>query len=164
MTRLHRARLAGLTAPAGKALELLHGALGGQAPVSVRESTALRAQDGTPERSRRAVLVDFDDGAFTGSGTELTFRSDRTSGMPGETAAQAIAASWVLGEHDLRPLGGTQHAPADQLALAGPVWRELTALPRIQQLGRIRAMRAAALSCASDPLFELAGGDSRRDG
>lgn len=173
VTNAHRARLADLAGPGRKALRLLHGALGGQAPVSVRESTAARAIGATPERSRRAVLVDFDDGLIAAAkGEELTWalvaqgmaptctpRSWRESGMPTELAAQSIAAGWVLG--DLRPLGGTAHSSRDQLALARPVWKELKALPRAEQLSRINAMHTAAVSCEGDAFHVLSGGASR---
>jgi hypothetical protein len=49
----------------------------------------------------------------------------------------------------------------DQLGLARPVWKELKALPRAEQLARISAMHAAAVSCEGDPIDVLAGGASR---
>ncbi|MER5435156.1 hypothetical protein [Streptomyces sp. NPDC002588] len=173
VTKVHQTRLAGLAGPGKKALRLLHEALGDQAPVSIRESTALRAIGDTPERSRTAVLVDFRDGMIGSvKGEELTraliaqgmaptcfARSDNESGTLGEISAQSIAAGWVLG--DLRPLGGTFHSPQDQTAEAGPVWKKLEALPRTEQVARIRAAHAAAVSCKGDPLETLAGGASR---
>ncbi|WP_180687389.1 hypothetical protein [Streptomyces gossypiisoli] len=172
VTKAHQARLDDLAGPGRKALRLLNDALGSRAPDSIRESTALRAQMATPERPRDAVLVDFDDGVFdTAKREELTralvaqgmaptcfARSAGESGTTGEIAAQSVAAGWVLG--DLRPLGGTVHSARDQLDLARPVWQDLKALPRIEQLARIRAMHAAAVSCNGDPLHVLAGGES----
>ncbi|MEV6586452.1 hypothetical protein [Streptomyces acidicola] len=173
VTRIHQARLADLGDPGRKALRLLHGALAGQAPVSIRETTAQRALGATPERSRKAVLVDFEDGAIANAkGEELTrallaqglaptcfARSNNESGTLGEIAGQSVAAGWVLG--DLKPLGGTLHSSRDQLDEARPVWKKLKALPRAEQLSRIRAMHAAAVSCEGDPLQILDGGASR---
>ncbi|GHE56726.1 hypothetical protein [Streptomyces capitiformicae] len=173
VTKAHQTRLDDLAGPGRKALRLLHDALGGQAPVAIRESTALRSLSDAPERPRDAVLFDFDDGVIaTAKGEELTralvaqgmapvcfARSDNESGTSGELAGQSVAAGWVLG--DLKPLGGTVHSLRDQLDLARPVWKELKALPRSEQLSRIRAMHAAAVSCKGDPLDVLAGGESR---
>ena len=127
----------------------------------------------TPERSRETVLVDLDDGVIaTAKGEELTRallaqgmapncypRSNSESGTLGEIAAQSVAAGWVLG--DLKPFGGTVFSSRDQLDLARPVWKKLKALPRAEQLSRISALHAAALSCKGDPLATLAGGASR---
>ncbi|MFJ9583973.1 hypothetical protein [Streptomyces acidicola] len=173
VTRIHQARLADLGDPGRKALRLLHDALAGQTPVSIRETTAQRALGATPERSRKAVLVDFEDGAIANAkGEALTrallaqglaptcfARSNNESGTLGEIAGQSVAAGWVLG--DLKPLGGTLHSSRDQLDEARPVWKKLKALPRAEQLSRIRAMHAAAVSCEGDPLQILDGGASR---
>ncbi|MFC3576928.1 hypothetical protein ACFOZ0_27350 [Streptomyces yaanensis] len=173
VSKAHQARLADLAGPGKKALRLLHDALGSQAPTSIRESTALRALMDTPERSRTAVLLDFDDGMIADAkGEELTRalvaqgmapicfpRSDNESGTAGEIAAQSVAAGWVLG--DLKPLGGTIHSSRDQLELARPVWKKLKALQWSGQLSRINAMHAGAVSCKGDPLTVLDGGASR---
>ena len=173
VSKMHQTRLADLAGPGKKALRLLHDALGSQAPVSIRETTALRVLSATPERSREAVLVDLDDGVIaTAKGEELTRallaqgmapncypRSNSESGTLGEIAAQSVAAGWVLG--DLKPFGGTVFSSRDQLDLARPVWKKLKALPRAEQLSRISALHAAALSCKGDPLATLAGGASR---
>ncbi|WNO76626.1 hypothetical protein [Streptomyces sp. AM8-1-1] len=173
VTRLHQARLADLAGPGRKTLRLLRDTLGSQAPDSIRESTAPREQGGMPERSRTAVLVDFDDKMIaSATGEDLTrallaqgmapicnARSDRESGQMYEIATQSIAAGWVLG--GLKPLGGTVHPVSDQLELAEPVWKKLTALPRAEQLSRINAMHAAALSCKGDAFSELSGGVSQ---
>ncbi|MFD3437159.1 hypothetical protein ACFWU3_06605 [Streptomyces sp. NPDC058685] len=170
VTRTHQARLADLAGPGGKAMRQLRDALGTRAPVSIRESTALRALGDRTERAGKSVLVDFDDGMIaTAKGEDLTRaliaqgmapncypRSDREGGPALELATQSIAAGWVLG--DLQPLGGTAHSARDQLALAEPVWKKLTALPRAEQLARINAMHAAALSCKGDAFSELSGG------
>jgi hypothetical protein len=42
-----------------------------------------------------------------------------------------------------------------------PVWKELEALPRAEQLSRIDAMRTAALSCEGDAFDALKGGAPR---
>ena len=75
--------------------------------------------------------------------------------------AQAVALGWVLG--DLKPLPGTLSAGLrrEVEAEARPVWKELKALPRAEQLSRINAMRAAAFSCEGDPFDILSGGASR---
>lgn len=173
VTKMHRERLADLAGPGRKALRLLHDALGSQAPVSIRESTALRALGDTPERSRTAVLVDFGDGMIANAkGEELTraliaqgmaptcfARSDNESGTLGEITVQSIAAGWVLG--DLRPLGGTVHLARDQTSLARPVWKELEGLRRTEQLSRIRTMHADAVSCEGDALDALNDGAAR---
>ncbi|UUU28724.1 hypothetical protein JIX56_01785 [Streptomyces sp. CA-210063] len=175
VTKAHEARLADLADPGKKALRLLHDVLGGQAPVSVREGTALRGilDVEPPERSRTAVLVDFDDGLIADAkGEELTravlaqglapicfARSANESGTLGEIAAQSVVASWVLG--DLKPFGGTVHSSSDQLEAARPVWTELKALPWSEQVARIRAAHTAAVSCEGYPLDILDGGTSR---
>ena len=174
VTRAHQARLAGLADPGRKALRLLHGALPrGQAPDSVRESTALRGIGDPAPRSRSHVLVDFEDKLFdSAKGEELTrsvvalgiaptclARSSNESGTLEEVTAQSIAASWVLG--DLKPLDDAYHDPAEQMAEARPVWKKLRALPRDRQRARIAALHSAALSCDIDVLDVLAGGDSR---
>ncbi|MET8211895.1 hypothetical protein ABZT51_39000 [Streptomyces sp. NPDC005373] len=173
VAKVHQARLAGLAGPGKKALSLLHDALDGQAPVSIRETTAPRALGATPERSRKAVLVDFDDEVIaTAKGEELTRallaqgmapicspRSGSESGMLTEIASQSIAAGWVLG--DLRPFHGTIYSSREQLDAARPVWKKLKALPRAEQLSRINAMHAAAVSCKGDTLHVLAGGESQ---
>ncbi|AXK36380.1 hypothetical protein DVA86_31155 [Streptomyces armeniacus] len=173
VTAMHQGRLADVAGPARRALRLLRTALGDGAPATVRESTALRGIGDTPERSSRTVLVDFDDGMIAGAkGEDLTraliaqalapacfARSDRESGITGELAAQSVAAGWVLG--DLEPFGGTVHAADDQLALARPVWKRLTALPRAEQLARITAARDAALRCEGFTLDVLNGGATR---
>jgi hypothetical protein len=171
VTRTHQARLADLAGPGKEALRLLHGALGGEAPVSVRENNAVLPEGSTPQWSRRTVLFDFDDEIIaTAKGEELTRALIANGLVPGcapvgwsrsgdEDIAQVVAVSWVLG--DLRPLGGTSHPSFDPIALARPVWKELKALPRSEQLSRINAMRAAALSCEGDPFDVLSGGASR---
>ena len=76
------------------------------------------------------------------------------------TFAQTVAVGWVLG--DLRSLAGTgRFCAARSTAEARPVWKELKALPRAEQLSRINAMRAAALSCKGDAFDVLKGGASR---
>lgn len=174
VTKTQAGRLDDLAGPGRKALGLLHDFLGDRAPDAIRESTAVKALGATPERPRDgAVLVDFDDWVIAGAeGEELTrallaqglapvcfARSGSESGSSGEIAGQSVAAGWVLG--DLRPLGGSVHATADILDLARPVWQELKALPRAEQLARINAMHTAAVSCTGDPLDILAGGASR---
>lgn len=173
VTKAHQARLDDLAGPGLKALALLHDALGDRAPDSIRESTSVQAIGATPERPHGAVLVDFDDGVIADAeGEELTrallaqglapicfARSDSESGTLGEIAGQSVAAGWALG--DLKPLGGSLHSARDQLDVARPVWKELRALPRSEQLARISAMHTAALSCEGDPLDILDGGGSR---
>ncbi|MCI4079224.1 hypothetical protein MRQ86_02440 [Streptomyces sp. MMS21 TC-5] len=170
VAKTHRARLAGLADPARKALGLLHEALGDGAPVVVHESTTPLALGATPERYDGVLFVDFDDETIAGArGEALTLalvaqgmapvcrpRSSREGGPAVETAAQSIAAAWVLG--DLQPLDGAGHSRDEQLALADPVWRELRALPRAEQRARIDAMRTAVSTCEGDPLDALAGG------
>ncbi|ULR48865.1 hypothetical protein [Streptomyces deccanensis] len=170
---VHQDRLAGLAGPGKEALRLMRDALGGEAPTSVRESTARRGIFDPPERSRTAVLIDFGDGVFGDvRGEQLTrallgqgmapicfARSANESGTVGELAAQGVVAGWVLG--DLRPFPGALHTPADQLATAGPVFKELKALPWSEQIARVKAARTAAVSCSGDPLDILDGGTAR---
>ncbi|WP_326584747.1 hypothetical protein OG889_41010 [Streptomyces sp. NBC_00481] len=169
----HQDRLAGLAGPGKKALRLLRGVLGGEAPTSVRESTAPRGIFDPPDRSRTSVLVDFDDFVIADAkGEELTrvllaqgmvplcsARSANESGTLGEIAAQSVAAGWVLG--DLRPFNGAMHASSDQLAAARPVLTELKALPWSEQVARVKSAHTAAVSCEGDPLDVLDGGTSR---
>ncbi|MGA5139957.1 hypothetical protein [Streptomyces azureus] len=173
VTKTHQARLADLAGPGREALRLLHGALGGQAPVSVRENTAVLPDGAMPQWSRKTVLFDFDDGVIAAAkGEELTRALIAKgmvpgctpvgwSGFGGDEFAQTVAAGWVLG--DLRPLPGTQSAGVRREvdAATRPVWKELKALERAGQLSRINAMRAAALSCEGDPFDVLSGGASR---
>jgi len=173
VARVHRDRLAGLAGPGKKALRLLGDVLGGEAPTSVRESTVPRGIFDPPERSRTSVLVDFDDSVIADAkGGELTrillaggmvplcsARSASESGTLDEIAAQSVAAGWVLG--DLKPFDGAMHKSKHQLETARPVWTELKALPRPEQVARIKAAHTAAVSCAGDPLGILDGGTSR---
>ncbi|MEU2158514.1 hypothetical protein ABZ532_26500 [Streptomyces sp. NPDC019396] len=173
VTRLHQARLAELAAPGKEALRLLRQTLGSRAPVSIREATAPRSTSDDLERSRTSVLVDFDDGAVsTVKGEDLTRAllgqglaphcfprtTVSSSGMPSETAAQSIAAGWVLGE--LAPIRGTQHSASDLTAQAEPVWKRLKALPPAEQRARVHAAHTAALLCTADPLYVLSGGET----
>ncbi|MEV7583951.1 hypothetical protein [Streptomyces erythrochromogenes] len=169
VTKTHRARLADLADPGRKALGLLHRVLGDGAPVVIHESTTPRELGAVPERYDGVLVVDFDDATIAGARGDALVRalvaqgmapvcrprSDREGGPATETAAQSIAAGWVLG--DLLPLDGSGHSRADQLALAEPVWRELGALPPAEQQARINALRTAALGCEGDPLGALAG-------
>ena len=66
---------------------------------------------------------------------------------------QTVAVGWVLG--DLRPLPGTWRREVNDKTR--PVWEELKALPQAEQLSRINAMRAAALSCKGDAFDALNG-------
>ncbi|MEH0528818.1 hypothetical protein [Streptomyces stelliscabiei] len=173
VAKAHEDHLAALAGPGKKSLTLLRRTLGGEAPTSVRESTAPRSLFDPPERSRTAVLVDFDDSVFADAeGEELTrallgqgmipicfARSANESGTLDEIVAQGVAAGWVLG--DLRPFDGAMHAATDQLKEARPVLRELKALPWSEQVARVKAAHTAATSCAGDPLDLLDGGTSR---
>ncbi|MEU5701120.1 hypothetical protein [Streptomyces aurantiacus] len=178
VTRTQQARLPDLAGPGKEALRLLHGALGGRAPVSIRENTAVLPDGSTPRWSRETVLLDFgDDTALTtAKGEELTRALIAKAMVPGCTPtgwssfgqdqyAQAVAVGWVLGDRgDLGPLPGTGSAAARREvdAEARPVWRKLRALPRAEQLARINAMRAAALSCKGDAFDVLSGGGASR--
>ncbi|MEU1458219.1 hypothetical protein [Streptomyces avermitilis] len=172
VTKTQQARLADLAGPGKEALRLLHGALGSQAPVSVRENTAVRPEGSTPKWSRKTVLFDFDDDIIAAAkGEELT-RALIADGMApgcspvgwssfgGDEFAQTVAVGWVLG--DLRPLPGTPASLRREVnAKTRPVWKELKALPRAEQRSRINAMRTAALSCKGDAFDALKGGASR---
>ncbi|MFD6227538.1 hypothetical protein ACFWFZ_11745 [Streptomyces sp. NPDC060232] len=173
VTKTHQARLTGLAGPGKEALRLLHAALGGQAPVSVRENTAVLPDGATPQWYGKTVLFDFDDDIIAAAkGEELTWALIAKGMVPGCTPvgwssfggdqfAQTVAVGWVLG--DLRSLPGTGSASLRREvdAEARPVWTELKALPRAEQLSRINAMRAAALSCKGDAFDALKGGAPR---
>ncbi|MFH0176540.1 hypothetical protein [Streptomyces cacaoi] len=172
VTKTQQARLADLAGPGKEALRLLHGALGSQAPVSVRENTAVLPDGSTPQWSRKTVLFDFDDDIIAAAkGEELTWALIAKgmvpgctpvgwSGFGGDEFAQTVAVGWVLG--DLRPLPGTPASMRREAdAETRPVWKELKALPRAEQLSRINAMRAAGISCKGDPFDALKGGTSR---
>jgi hypothetical protein len=119
------------------------------------------------------VLFGFDDDIVADSkGEELTWALLAKglvpgctpvgwSGFGGDEYAQAVAVGWILG--DLKPLpgrpAGTTRREVD--AKTRPVWKELKALAWSEQLSRINAMRAAALSCKGDPFDVLSGGASR---
>ncbi|MFJ8019497.1 hypothetical protein [Streptomyces sp. NPDC096311] len=173
VTKTQQARLADLAGPGKEALRLLHGALGSQAPVSVRENTAVLPQGSTRHWSRKTVLFDFDDDIIAAAkGEELTWALIAKGMVPGcapvgwssfggDEFAQTVAVGWVLG--DLGPLPGTWSASMRREvdAETRPVWKKLKALPRAEQLSRINAMRAAALSCKGDAFAALKGGASR---
>ncbi|MDX3855221.1 hypothetical protein [Streptomyces sp. AK02-01A] len=173
VAKTHRARLADLAGPGKEALRLLHGALGGRAPVSVRENTAVLPEGAVPQWSRETVLFDFDDEIIAAAKDEELTRALIAQGMVpgcspvgwssfgGEEFARTVAVAWVLG--DLRPLPGTEPAGLRREvdAETRPVWKELKALPRAEQLSRINTMRAAALSCEGDAFDALNGGASR---
>ncbi|MDH6521633.1 hypothetical protein M2163_001376 [Streptomyces sp. SAI-135] len=172
VTKTQQARLADLAGPGKEALRLLHGVLGDQAPLSVRENTAVLPEGSTPQWSRKTVLLDFDDAIVAAAkGGELTRALIAKGMVPGCTPvgwgsfggddyAQTIAAGWVLG--DLKPLRGTPARMRREVeSETRPVWEKLTALPRSEQAARINAMRAAALSCEGDPFEVLSGGASR---
>ncbi|CAM5606889.1 hypothetical protein [Streptomyces aurantiogriseus] len=173
VTKTHQAQLIDLAGPGKKALRLLHDALGGQAPVSVRENTSLLPDGSIPQWSRKTVLFDVDDDIIAAAqGEELTWALIAKGMVPGcspvgwsgmgeDDIAQTVAVGWVLG--DLRSLPGTGSASwrREVDAEARPVWKELKALPRAEQLSRINAMRAAALSCKGDAFDALNGGASR---
>lgn len=167
VTVTQRARLAALAGPGKKALSLLGGALGSGAPTGVRESTALVPYWEMHERSRTEVLVDFEDEMIRAarSDEELTrvlIGLGLAPGCPtfGGLEAQSVASSWVVGDFRMLP-----HAPGPGTELyeksARAAWQKLKALPQAGQRARIEAMRAAALSCATDPAEALAGGGPR---
>ncbi|KRD23394.1 MULTISPECIES: hypothetical protein [unclassified Streptomyces] len=173
VSRAQQARLAGLVGPGKEALRLLHGALGGRAPVTVRENTTVQPDGATPRWSRTTVLFDFADDMFAAAKGEEMTRALIAQGMApgcspvgwntfgGDQFAQTVAVGWVLG--DLEPLPGSGSAAFNRAVVTRvrPVWDELTALPRAQQLARINAMRTAALSCEGDAFEVLKGGPSR---
>jgi hypothetical protein len=173
VTRVHQPRLADLAGPAREALRLLRDALGDRAPVSVREDTAVLPDGAVPRWSRTTVLIDFDDDLIgAAKGEELTWALIARGMVPGcapvgwssfggEDVARSVAAGWVLG--DLKPLPDTGPAGLRQKidTEAREVWKDLGALPRAEQLSRINAMRAAALSCEADALDALTGGAPR---
>ncbi|MEE1942993.1 hypothetical protein V1L54_26895 [Streptomyces sp. TRM 70361] len=177
VAQIHRSRLSEL-APRGKeALRVLHDALGDRAPDAVREETALRAIGEKRELSGDTVLVSFDDPLIArAEGERLTRvlvsqglaphcypRSERESGTQHEVVVQSIAASWALGESEMKPL---EKPEADEYSRkawkeAEVAWQRLTALPPAEQRARIARMRAAALSCSYDQLDILKGDASR---
>ncbi|MET7291431.1 hypothetical protein ABZS79_04600 [Streptomyces griseoloalbus] len=173
VARTHQERLADVAGPGKKALRLLHEALGDRAPVSVRENTAVVPEGSVPRWSRETVLFDFDDeGVRTAQGEALTRGLVGKGLVPGcapvgwssvgtDTLARAVAVGWILG--DFRAPTGTwpEGLRREADAEARPVWRELRTLPRAEQLSRINAMRAAALSCEGDAFDALNGGASR---
>ncbi|GEB47999.1 hypothetical protein [Streptomyces cacaoi] len=173
VTKTHQARLHELADAGKQALHEMRGALGDRAPRQIRESTELRALGDTPQRSREAVLVDFDDGMIAAAeGRELTRallaeglvpscspRTGNESGTLQDIAAQSIAAGSVTGK--LEPFGGTAHQAADQREIARPAWQRFQAQPRAEQRTRIRAAHTAALSCKGDVLHKLSAGGAR---
>ncbi|MBT2412336.1 hypothetical protein J7I94_17445 [Streptomyces sp. ISL-12] len=174
VSRAHQARLAGLVGPGEEALRLLRGALGDRAPVSVREDTAVLPDGTLPRWSRTTVLFDFDDDVVAAASTdrELTRALVAKGMVPGcapagwsrfgrETFARTAAVGWVLGDLRALPGNGPASMRHEADAEARPVWKELTALPRAEQLSRIEAMRAAAFSCEGDAFDALTGGASR---
>lgn len=173
VTKTHQARLTDLAGPGKEAPRPPHGALGGQAPVSVRENTAVRQDGAMPQRSRKAVFFDFDDDITAAAkGEELTWALIAKGMVPGcapvgwsrsggEDIAQTVAVGRVFG--DIRSLPGAEPASSrrEVNAKTRAVWRKLKALPRAEQLSRIDAMRTAALSCKGDAFDALNGGASR---
>lgn len=173
VTRTQQGRLAGLAGPGKEALRRLRAALGSQAPVAVRENATVLPEGSTPQWSRKTVLFDFDDDIIAAAkGEELTRALIAKGMVPGcspvgwssfgnDEFAQNVAVGWVLG--DLRPLPGSLSAGLRREvdAETRPVWKELEALPRAEQLSRIDAMRTAAFSCEGDAFEALSGGASR---
>ncbi|MER5938220.1 hypothetical protein ABT121_12965 [Streptomyces sp. NPDC001928] len=171
VTRTHQQRLADLAGPGKEALRLLHDALGGRAPASLRENTALLPYGATPKWSRESVLFDFDDDIIAATKDKELTRAlvakglvpgcspAGWSGTGGDDAAQTVAAAWVLG--DLKALGAPGAVSDAQLDLARPAWKKLKALPRAEQLSRINAMHATALSCKGDAFDVLTDGAFR---
>ncbi|MFB8774254.1 hypothetical protein [Streptomyces broussonetiae] len=173
VTRAHQDRLAGLAGPGKEALRLLHDALGDRAPVSVREDTAVLPDGATPRWSPETVAVGFDDDIIAAADGEELTRALIAKGMVpgctpvgwtsvgGDLYAQTVAAGWVFG--DFKPLPGTLSADLRREvdAETRPVWRELKALPRTEQLARINAARTAGHSCEGDAFDALNGGTSR---
>ncbi|GAA0896046.1 MULTISPECIES: hypothetical protein [Streptomyces violaceusniger group] len=173
VTRIHQARLTDLASHGKKALRLLHGALGSQAPVSVRENTAVLPEGSTPRWSRKTVLIDFDDDIVAAAkGEELTWALIAKgmvpgcspvgwSSMGGDDIAQTVAVGWVLGDLKSMPGQGSPNVRREMDTRARAVWKDFKVLPRAKQLQRINAMRAAALSCKGDALDALTGGAYR---
>ncbi|MEU1177152.1 hypothetical protein ABZ464_05810 [Streptomyces sp. NPDC005820] len=174
VTRMQEARLAGLAAPGKEALRLLHGALGGQAPVSVREDTSVLPEGSTPKWSRTTVLLDFDDDLIVSAKGEERTRALVGKGLvPGcspvgwsgagpEDIARTAATAWVLGKFEPLPRALPSDLLREMDTEARAVWKKLEALPAPQQRARIDAMRTAALSCGErDALDALTGGASR---
>ncbi|MFF4483505.1 hypothetical protein ACH4TQ_15160 [Streptomyces sp. NPDC021218] len=169
VTRTHQAQLTGLARHGKKALRLLHGALGSQAPVSVRENTAVQPEGSMPRWSRETVLFDFDDDIIaTAKGEELTWALIAKGMVPGclpvgwagtggEDIARRVAVDWILGLPGQESLNVRREVDTQARA----AWKDLKALPRAGQLSRINAMRAAALSCKGDALDTLTGGAHR---
>ena len=124
-----------------------------------------------PQWSSKTVLFDFDDETIAAAkGEELTRALIAKGMVPGctpvgwsgfgtDTYAQTIAVGWVLG--DFRSLPGADPGLRGRVdAETRPVWKELKALPQAEQVSRINAMRAAALSCKGDAFDALKGGAS----
>lgn len=173
VTKMHEPRLAVLADPGKEALRLLRDALGGRAPVSIRENTAVLPDGTMPQWSRTTVLIDFDDDLIDAAkGEELSWAliahgmvPDCTpvgwSSFGGEDIARSVAVGWVLGDLKSLPDNGPAGLRQEIDTEARKVWKDLRALPRAEQLSRISAMRAAALSCEGDALGALTGGASR---
>ncbi|MBZ6285124.1 hypothetical protein [Streptomyces olivaceus] len=168
----HRDRLAGLAGPGRDALSRLHDALGEDAPDSVGENTTVVPDGVVPRWSRERVLFTFDDETVADArGEGLTAALIGRAMVPGcvpagwstlgtDEYARAVAVAWVVG--DLTPLPGTSKTLSAEIdAQARPVWNELKALPRSEQLARINTMRRVALSCDGDSLDALKGGTGR---
>ncbi|MER6441056.1 hypothetical protein ABT275_32405 [Streptomyces sp. NPDC001185] len=172
VTRTQEGRLDDVAGPGKKALSLLHTALGGRAPVSVRESDTVQEEGTTPKWSGRTVPLDFNDrGVVAARGEqEMTWVLIGKGMVPGctpvgwdgtggEDVARTIAVGWVLG--DLKSLPDMAEAIRGHVdGEARPLWKEFTALPPAEQRARIDAMRTAALSCKGDALAALTDGAS----
>lgn len=92
VTKTQQARLADLAGPGKEALRLLRGALGSQAPVSVRENTAVLPEGSTPQWSRTTVLFDFDDDIVAAAkGKDLTRALIAKGMVPGCTPSAGAA-------------------------------------------------------------------------
>ncbi|MFJ9024081.1 hypothetical protein ACIRPU_29510 [Streptomyces sp. NPDC102259] len=173
VTKTQQARLADLAGPGKEALRLLHDALGGQAPVSVRENATVLPEGSTPRWSRETLLFDFDDDLIAAERGDGLTRALIAKGMvPGcspvgwssfgtDEFAQTVAAAWVLGDLESLPATLPAGLRREVDAETRPVWKELKARPRAEQLSRIVAMHAAALSCKGDAFDALKGGASR---
>ncbi|MEW1718186.1 hypothetical protein [Streptomyces sp. NPDC093109] len=173
VTKAHQGRLPDLADPGEKALRLLRGALGGRAPASVHEYVTVPWAGSAPRWPRETVLISFDDDMIATAKGEVLTRGLIAIGLVPECSpisgggsvtyddvtARTVAVGWVLG--DLQRLGGSTDIGIDTIERGRPVWEELRALPRAEQLSRVNAMRDAALSCEGGLLEALKGGASR---
>ncbi|HEX3788055.1 MAG TPA: hypothetical protein VHW44_09345 [Pseudonocardiaceae bacterium] len=151
VTRADRADLAEVTAAARRALPLL--AVLPDPPSALQEIP--EDPSSIPAHPQPTDMVWFDSENLAGPHDEddLVLRMLAGGGTRpcGDPIARSVVADWLLDQGHTPPAAAS--APE-----VWQTWRQLVALPPAEQLRRVAAVRAAALTCHGDLLSTLTGG------